>query len=70
VATNEETMTQDKITTQAFELVRMHGFEEAQRMAAAWRDANAPGTISFALHNQLCKKLREFATVGAMYRKA
>ena len=60
----------DELTTEAFELVRKHGFTEAQRLANGWRDMNAPGTASFSFHNQLCKQLHDFATVGAMYRPA
>ena len=59
----------DKHTvTAAFELVRKHGFVEAQRLAEQWRDMNSPGTTSFCLHNALCKQLQEFASVGSMYR--
>ena len=52
----------------AFELARQHGFTEALRMAEAWRDSNAAGSVTFALHNELCKQLREFAAAGAMFR--
>jgi hypothetical protein len=52
----------------AFELVRKHGFTEAQRLSDQWRDMNSPGTTSYAMHNAVCKQIREFATVGAMFR--
>ena len=55
-------------TNSAFELVRQHGFAEAQRLCEQWRDNSAQGTATFALHNAVCKKLREFATVGAAFR--
>ena len=58
----------DQNTIAAFELVRKHGFVEAQRLAAQWRDMNAPGTSSYCLHNQVCKRLAEFATVGPLHR--
>lgn len=62
-------MNADKSTViAAFELVRKNGFIEAQRLSAQWRDMNAYGTTSYALHNAVCKQLAEFATVGAMYR--
>jgi hypothetical protein len=64
-----KTMTDKQTVNQAFELVRKHGFIEAQRLATQWRDMNAPGTASFAMHNALCKQLHQFATVGAMYRR-
>ena len=53
----------------AFELVRKHGFVEAQRLAAQWRDMSSEGTATFSMHNAVCKQIAEFATVGAMYRK-
>ena len=62
-------MTQDQIVAAAFELVRKHGFIEAQRLSDLWRDENSEGTASFALHNAVCKQLREFATVGTCYRR-
>lgn len=52
----------------AFELIRKHGFAEAERLSAKWRDSNAPGTMSFALHNATWKQVREFAAGGSMYR--
>ena len=52
----------------AFELVRKHGFVAALKMSEKMRDANSEGTASFAMHNAVVKQLREFATVGAMYR--
>lgn len=55
-------------TTQAFELVRKHGFSEAARLSAQWRDMNAEGTVSFALHNAVCKRIAEFAAAGACFR--
>lgn len=58
----------DHVKISAFELVRKHGFIEAQRLCAQWRDMNAPGTASFVLHNEVCRQLADFATVGAMYR--
>lgn len=61
-------MDERQVTISAFELVRKHGFVEAQRLADQWRGMNAPGTASFCFHNQVCRKLREFATVGALYR--
>ena len=61
--------TQDTIARNAaFELVRQHGFVEAQRLATEWRDMNSEGTASFAYHNAVCKWLYRFATAGAMFR--
>lgn len=57
-----------KATQIAFDMARQHGFIEAKRLAAQARDNNAPGTMSFALHNQVCRKLAEFAAAGTMYR--
>jgi hypothetical protein len=54
--------------TQAFELARVHGLDAALRMAARWRDANAPGTISFALHNAVHRALLDFKASGSMFR--
>lgn len=52
----------------AFEMVRQHGFVEAERLAKQYRDASSEGTATFANHNAVCKQIAEFATVGAMFR--
>lgn len=62
------TMTNDQATISAFELVRKHGFAKAQRLSDQWRYESAPGTMTFALHNAVSKRIAEFATVGAMFR--
>jgi len=54
----------------AFEMVRKHGFVEAERLCKQYRDMNSWGTTSYALHNEVCKAIADFATVGAMYRFA
>ena len=61
-------MKRDSATIAAFELVRQHGLIEAKRIADARRDANAEGTMTFALHNEVCKRVAEFAAYGAMFR--
>ena len=52
----------------AFELIRKHGFTEAQRLSDGFRDMNAQGTISYALHNAVSKQIAEFADSGSAYR--
>lgn len=64
MATQNETW----VRNSAFELVRKHGFIEAQNMCAKWRDQSSFGTASYAMHNKICKQLAEFATIGAMFR--
>lgn len=54
----------------AFEMARMYGFDDAIRRCEAMRDANSPGTISFALHNEVCRALRQFKRDGAMSRRS
>jgi hypothetical protein len=54
--------------TQAFELARMHGLDAALRMTRQWRDASAPGTMSFSLHNAVHRELFDFKVNGSMFR--
>jgi hypothetical protein len=58
------------VATVAFELVRLHGFLEAQEIAQRWRDAHPPGSVGFILHDTLCEQLVEFARIGSLYRPA
>ena len=61
-------MARNEATIAAFELARVYGLDGAQRIAAERRDANAQGSVTFALHNEVCKALHAFATAGSMYR--
>jgi len=58
------------VATAAFELVRINGFDEAQRIAEQWRGAHDPGSVGFILHDTLCQQLVEFARIGSLYRPA
>jgi len=61
-------MTDIQARNSAFELVRKHGFVEAERLAKQWRDMNSEGTYSYANHNSVCKWLYRFSTAGTMFR--
>jgi hypothetical protein len=61
-------MTDTQARNAAFEMVRMHGFVEAQRLAEYARDMNSEGTYTFAAHNAVCKWLYRFATTGTSFR--
>ena len=54
----------------AFELCRTHGMTEALKIAEQRRDQNAQGTVSFSMHNETCKVIRQFIASGSMYRPA
>ena len=54
----------------AFEMVRKHGFVEAARLCAEYRDMNSAGTFTFAHHNAVLKHITEAAQRGSMFRSA
>lgn len=61
-------MTRDKNESiwaeQAAFMVRKHGYTEAKRLCAKYRDMNSWNTASYAFHNAVCKQIELFATVG------
>jgi hypothetical protein len=49
----------------ARKLIAKHGYLEARRLCAQWRDMNSPGTISFMFHNVTLKHVERIGKEAA-----